>query len=78
MSQETALRAELDRLKLELDSLKASNKSEEILIGNYLLARLAQLNVTVSLQIISYFFSYPVVYVWGSWRFQSWIFGERM
>lgn len=48
MSREDALAAEVHRLKLELETLKTNNDSQQILVGNYLLARLAQLNVTVS------------------------------
>lgn len=42
-----ALQAEVNRLQLEVQSLKAEQGSQHISIGNYLLARLAQLGVTV-------------------------------
>ena len=42
-----ALSAELDRIRLELQSLKAEKGKENITVGGYLLARLAQLGVTV-------------------------------
>ncbi|KAJ7766357.1 thiamine diphosphate-binding protein [Mycena maculata] len=45
MSIET-LQAEVNRLRLQLETLQAKNASEPIEIGNYLLARLAQLKVT--------------------------------
>ncbi|KAF7343225.1 Pyruvate decarboxylase [Mycena venus] len=40
------LQAEVNRLRLELQTLQASNASEPIEIGSYLLARLEQLKVT--------------------------------
>ncbi|KAJ7209307.1 thiamine diphosphate-binding protein [Mycena pura] len=40
------LQAEVNRLRLELQTLRASDGSEPIEVGNYLLARLAQLKVT--------------------------------
>jgi hypothetical protein len=40
-----ALQAEVNRLRLEVQTLQARNDSEPIEIGNYLLARLEQLNV---------------------------------
>ncbi|KAJ7700491.1 thiamine diphosphate-binding protein [Mycena rosella] len=40
------LQAEVNRLRLELETLQASNASELIEVGNYLLARLEQLKVT--------------------------------
>lgn len=42
------LQAEVDRLRLELATLQVKHESEPIEIGNYLLARLEQLKVTVS------------------------------
>lgn len=42
----TALQAELNRLKLEVHSLRSHQGSEHITVGNYLLARLEQLGVT--------------------------------
>lgn len=42
------LNAELDRLRLEVHTLKAESGAQMISIGNYLLTRLKQLNVTVS------------------------------
>ena len=42
------LNAELDRLRLEVHTLKAESGAQMISIGNYLLTRLEQLNVTVS------------------------------
>lgn len=44
-----ALQAEINRLHLQVDSLKADKGKETIDVGNYLLARLEQLGVTVSL-----------------------------
>ncbi|KAJ6453557.1 pyruvate decarboxylase THI3 [Mycena sanguinolenta] len=41
-----SLQAEVNRLRLELQTLQASDASEPIEIGNYLLARLEQLKVT--------------------------------
>lgn len=40
---------ELDRLRLQLQTLQAKTGTEDITIGSYLLSRLAQLGVTVSL-----------------------------
>lgn len=42
-----ALQAEVNRLQLEVQSLKVEQGSEHISIGNYLLTRLEQLGVTV-------------------------------
>lgn len=42
------LQAEVNRLRLELQTFKVEDGSQQISIGNYLLARLAQLKVTVS------------------------------
>jgi len=42
------LNAELDRLRLEVHTLKAESGAQMISIGNYLLTRLEQLDVTVS------------------------------
>lgn len=48
MSQNTPpLQAEVDRLKLEVQTLKVKHGVENISVGNYLLNRLAQLGVTV-------------------------------
>jgi len=44
-----ALHGEVDRLKLELQSLQARQGMGTISVGNYLLTRLAQLGVTASL-----------------------------
>lgn len=41
------LKSQVDRLTLEVHSLKAETGAENIAIGNYLLTRLAQLHVTV-------------------------------
>ncbi|KAJ6496365.1 thiamine diphosphate-binding protein [Mycena sanguinolenta] len=41
----SSLQAEVNRLRSELQALQAKNTSEQIEIGNYLLARLEQLNV---------------------------------
>ena len=41
------LKSQVDRLSLEVHSLKAERGAENISIGNYLLNRLAQLHVTV-------------------------------
>lgn len=43
-----ALQGEVDRLKLELDSLQTSQGAGKIRVGDYILTRLAQLGVTVS------------------------------
>ena len=48
MATVEALKSQVDRLKLEVQSLKAETGTENISVGNYLLTRLAQLNVTVS------------------------------
>ena len=42
-----ALKSQVDRLSLEVHSLKAETRAQDISIGNYLLARLSQLRVTV-------------------------------
>ncbi|KAJ6584893.1 thiamine diphosphate-binding protein [Mycena capillaripes] len=42
----SSLQAEVNRLRLQLESLQAKDGSEPITIGNYLLARLEQLKVT--------------------------------
>ncbi|GLB38474.1 putative TPP enzyme family protein [Lyophyllum shimeji] len=42
----TALQAELNRLKLEVHSLRSQQGAEQITVGNYLLTRLEQLGVT--------------------------------
>jgi pyruvate decarboxylase len=47
MSTNDHLKAEIDRLRLELQSFKAKSGETRISIGNYLLTRLAQLGVTV-------------------------------
>ena len=47
MASVEALKSQVDRLNLEVHSLKAGTGAENISVGNYLLARLAQLNVTV-------------------------------
>ena len=41
------LNAEIDRLRLQVHSLKGQNGAQSISIGNYLLARLEQLGVQV-------------------------------
>ena len=46
MSQDT--NAELDRLRLQVQSLKVESGIPNVSIGNYLLTRLEQLGVTVS------------------------------
>jgi pyruvate decarboxylase len=43
-----SLQAEVNRLKLEVNALKVEDRSEQIFIGNYLLARLEQLGVKAS------------------------------
>lgn len=52
MAAESALKAQVNRLELELHELKVKDESEQIFIGSYLLARLAQLNVSVSFGVI--------------------------
>lgn len=47
MSSVEALKSQVDRLNLEIHSLKAEKGAENISVGNYLLARLAQLDVKV-------------------------------
>ena len=42
-----ALKSQVDRLTLQVHSLKAETGAQDISVGNYLLARLAQLHVTV-------------------------------
>lgn len=44
---EKVLEAEMNRLKLAVKTLQGEDKSEEIYIGSYLLARLEELGVTV-------------------------------
>lgn len=44
---EDVLKSQVDHLSLEVHTLKAESGTENIFIGNYLLARLAQLHVTV-------------------------------
>lgn len=48
MSSNEALQAEVARLRLEVQALQANKGMEKITVGNYLLARLAQLGVRVS------------------------------
>ncbi|KAF7346218.1 Pyruvate decarboxylase [Mycena sanguinolenta] len=43
---DASLQAEVNRLRLQLESLQAKDGSEPITVGNYLLARLEQLKVT--------------------------------
>jgi pyruvate decarboxylase len=43
-----ALNAEIDRLRLQVHALKGECGAQNISIGNYLLARLEQLGVTVN------------------------------
>jgi hypothetical protein len=47
MATVEVLKSQVDRLSLAVHSLKAEAGAENISIGNYLLARLAQLHVTV-------------------------------
>ena len=47
MATVEVLKSQVDRLSLEIHSLKAKTGAEDISVGNYLLARLAQLHVTV-------------------------------
>lgn len=47
MSNSEALAAEVDRLKLQIQSLQAKTGVEETTVGAYLLERLAQLGVRV-------------------------------
>ena len=47
MATVEVLKSQVDRLTLEVQSLKAETGAENISVGNYLLARLAQLHVTV-------------------------------
>ena len=47
MASVEALKSQVDRLNLEIHSLKAEKGAENISVGNYLLARLAQLDVKV-------------------------------
>lgn len=82
MSTQTsaALQAEINRLQLEVQSLKAEQGSELISVGNYLLARLAQLGVTVSMSSAHCYLSTEgqgLVYVWSPRGFQSWFPGEQ-
>jgi len=49
-----ALKSQVDRLRLEVHSLKATTGAENISIGNYLLARLTQLRVTVRVYLIHF------------------------
>ncbi|KAF7314192.1 Pyruvate decarboxylase [Mycena kentingensis (nom. inval.)] len=46
MSDAAALQAEVHRLQLQLETLQATDGSQPICVGEYLLARLAQLKVT--------------------------------
>lgn len=70
------LSAELDRIRLELQSLQAERGEEKITIGNYLLSRLAQLGVTVSRAGFTFFilfqcpeYLFCAGHVWSTWRF---------
>jgi hypothetical protein len=47
MASVEALKSQVDRLNLEVHSLKAETGAESISVGNYLLTRLAQLDVKV-------------------------------
>lgn len=47
MATVEALKSQVDRLTLEIHSLRAEKGAENISVGNYLLTRLAQLDVTV-------------------------------
>jgi pyruvate decarboxylase len=47
----TALQTEVDRLRVELQTMKGEQKAAKISIGNYILSRLEQLGVTVSFMV---------------------------
>jgi hypothetical protein len=67
---EEVLKSQVDRLSLEIHTLKAEAGAENISIGNYLLARLAQLNVTVRIYLlVSLIFAQPLHSgnVWPAW-----------
>jgi hypothetical protein len=78
MASVEALKSEVDRLNLEVQSLKAETGAENISVGNYLLTRLAQLNVTVrtipTCSPLSLFYllhsrclACLVISIWGFW-----------
>lgn len=67
-----ALKALLDRFRLEVNTLRADTGAENIKIGNYLLKRLEQLNVLVGghCKILYHLLIAPfLVHVWSPWRF---------
>ena len=79
MATVEVLKSQVDRLNLEVHSLKAETGAENISIGNYLLSRLAQLHVTVRrIPTCSAYRSstFYIVDVWCAWRFQPGIFGR--
>jgi hypothetical protein len=68
----SSLQAEVNRLRLQLESLQVKDGSEPITVGDYLLARLEQLKVTVSTGkgiLASQMIYDPPENVWGSRRF---------
>jgi hypothetical protein len=76
---DASLQAEVNRLRLQLESLQAKDGSEPIAIGDYLLARLEQLKVTVGTSLgllLPLIIPARAENVWCPWRFQSRIFGK--
>lgn len=74
----TAIHAEVNRLKLKLQALEVEDGSEQIYVGQYLLARLEQLGVTVSSLSPLSSRSSPCdkVHVRSAWRLQPRFLGE--
>jgi hypothetical protein len=66
---EDVLKSQVDRLSLEVHTLKAESGTENISIGNYLLARLAQLHVTVRITTCSPYLcsAFYLGNVWTAW-----------
>lgn len=77
MASVEALKSQVDRLNLEIHSLKAEKGTESISVANYLLTRLAQLDVKVRtillvpLTLFNFFHSRclvcRVISTWGFW-----------
>ena len=73
------LKSQVDRLSLEVHSLKSEAGAENISVGNYLLTRLAQLHVTVRTipACLPYHcLIFNIVDVWCTWWFQPGFFGK--
>jgi hypothetical protein len=74
-----ALQAEVNRLQLEIQSLKVEQGSEQISIGNYLLSRLEQLGVTVrgTISVLVRLSCVVAVHVWRARGLQPWFSGRN-